>query len=60
MKIHPVGADLVRADRQVDRQTDRRDEANSRFSQFCEINRFCTIKLVVNCFPVRPLTLNSS
>jgi len=31
MKIFPVGAD-----RQPDRWTDRRDEANSRFSQFYE------------------------
>ena len=33
MKICPVGAELFRADGQTDRQT---DEANSRFSQFCE------------------------
>ena len=32
MKIRPVGAELFRADR----GTDRHDEANSRFSQFCE------------------------
>ena len=32
MKICPVGAELFRADG----QTDRHDEANSRFSQFCE------------------------
>jgi hypothetical protein len=32
MKIRPVGADMFHADR----QTDRRDEANSRFSQFFE------------------------
>jgi hypothetical protein len=32
MKIHPVGAELFYADGQVDRH----DEANSRFSQFCE------------------------
>jgi hypothetical protein len=32
MKIRPVGAELFDADG----QTDRRDEANSRFSQFCE------------------------
>ena len=31
-KIRPVGADLFHADG----QTDRHDEANSRFSQFCE------------------------
>ena len=42
MKICPVGAELF----YVDRQTDRHDEANSRFSQFCElaykpVSQFC-------------------
>jgi hypothetical protein len=32
MKIRPVGAELFNADG----QTDRHDEANSRFLQFCE------------------------
>jgi len=32
MKIRPAGAELFHADG----RTDRRDEANSRFSQFCE------------------------
>ena len=32
MKILSMGAELVHADG----QTDRHDEANSRFSQFCE------------------------
>ena len=32
MKIRPMGAELFHGDR----QTDRRDEANSRFPQFCE------------------------
>jgi hypothetical protein len=32
MKIRPLGAELFHADR----LTDRHDEANSRFSQFCE------------------------
>ena len=32
MKIHPVETELFL----VDRQTDRSDEANSRFPQFCE------------------------
>jgi len=32
MKISPVGAELFHADR----QTDRHEEANSRYSQFCE------------------------
>jgi hypothetical protein len=44
MKIRPIGTQLFhaerqtdgRADGQADRQTDRHDEANSRFSQFCE------------------------
>jgi len=34
MKICPVGVGLFYADGQTDRQT--HDEANSRFSQFCE------------------------
>jgi hypothetical protein len=33
MKIRSVGAELFHADR----QTDRHDESNSRFSQFCEM-----------------------
>ena len=33
MKIHPVGVELFR----VDGRTDRHDEANSLFSQFCDI-----------------------
>ena len=45
MKIRPVGAELFLGDGQTqtyiqtDRQTDRKihDEANSRFSQFCEL-----------------------
>jgi len=32
MKIRPVGAELFHADVQMDRH----DEANSRFSRFCE------------------------
>jgi hypothetical protein len=40
MKIRPVGAELFQADGQTvgarDRQTDRHDETNSRFSHFCE------------------------
>ena len=34
MKIRPAGIELFHAE--TDRQTDRYDEANSRFSQFCE------------------------
>jgi hypothetical protein len=36
MKILPVGAELFHADGQTDRETDRHDEANSRFAKFCE------------------------
>jgi len=36
MKIRPVSAELFHWDRQTDGRTDRHDEANSRFSQFCE------------------------
>jgi hypothetical protein len=36
MKTCPVGAELLNAEEQTDRQTDRHEEANSRFSQFCE------------------------
>jgi len=36
MKLSPVGAELFHADGQTDVETDRHDEANSRFSQFCE------------------------
>ena len=53
VKIHPFGAELFPADR----RTDRHDEVNSRFSQFCEraYERafvfllepwFCSVKLV--------------
>ena len=34
MKLRPVGAELFRADKK--KQKDRHEEANSRFSQFCE------------------------
>jgi hypothetical protein len=36
MKIRPVGSELFHADGQTDGMTDRHDEANSRFTQFCE------------------------
>jgi hypothetical protein len=37
MKIRPLGAVLFHAGGRTDsRQTERHDEANSRFSQFCE------------------------
>jgi hypothetical protein len=36
MKIRPKGAELFHADGHTHRQTYRYDEANSRFSQFCE------------------------
>jgi len=36
IKIRPVGAELFHVDGRTDGRTDRHDEANSRFSQFCE------------------------
>jgi len=36
MKICPVIAEKLQADRQTDGWTERHDETNSRFSQFCE------------------------
>jgi hypothetical protein len=36
MKIRPVKAELFHEDGQTERQTDRHDEANNSFSQFCE------------------------
>jgi hypothetical protein len=36
MKIRPVGAKLFHTDGKTDGRTDRYDEADSRFSQFCE------------------------
>jgi len=33
VEIRPVGAELFRVDGRTDRQMDRHDEANSRFSQ---------------------------
>ena len=36
MKIHFVGAEFLYVGGGTVRQTDRHDEANSRFSQFCE------------------------
>jgi len=39
MKIHPVGAELFHADGRTDRQTGKHDEANCRFSQFCECSK---------------------
>jgi len=36
VEIHPVGVELFHTDGRTDRQTDRHDEANSRFSKFCE------------------------
>jgi hypothetical protein len=36
MKIRPVGAEFQRTDGRTDRQTDRHDKGNSRFSQFFE------------------------
>jgi hypothetical protein len=36
MEICRVGTVVFRAEGRTDRQTDRHDEVNSRFSQFCE------------------------
>jgi hypothetical protein len=36
MTISSVGAKLFHADEQTDRRTDRYDEANIRFLQFCD------------------------
>jgi len=36
MKIRPSGDQLFREDARPNRRTDRHDEANSRFSRFCE------------------------
>jgi hypothetical protein len=36
MKIHLLGAELYHAGDRTDGQTDRHDEASSRFSQLCE------------------------
>jgi len=36
MKILPVGAELLHADRRVHGRIDRHDEANSRFTKYCE------------------------
>jgi hypothetical protein len=36
MHIHLVGSEFFHGDGQTDRQTERHNEANSRFSQFCE------------------------
>jgi len=38
IKIRPVTTKLLCADEQADRQTDRYDEANRRFSEFCELS----------------------
>ena len=48
MKIRPVGAELLHANGRTDRQTDtdRHDEANSRFSQVCK-----RASLTRNCAP---------
>jgi hypothetical protein len=36
MKIRPVGTELIHADRWTDTRTEKHNEANSRFSKFCE------------------------
>ena len=58
MKICPVGAEMFHADRHTDGQTQRRDEANSRFSKFSEHvykerdqtqHRFISIHSALHC-----------
>jgi hypothetical protein len=46
MKLRPVGAELFHADR----RRDRHDEANSRFSQFCERAKKCSRKINLHIF----------
>jgi len=36
IKIHPVKADMFHAGGRADGRTDRQDEANNRFLQFCK------------------------
>ena len=36
LKIRSVGTELLHEDGRIDTQTNRHDEANSRFSQICE------------------------
>ena len=36
MKIRPMGAELFHADGQTNRRTDKHDEDDSCFSEFCE------------------------
>jgi len=45
MKIRPVGAELFHADG----RTDRHDEANSRFWQFCELAQKRSRACIGNC-----------
>jgi hypothetical protein len=45
MKIRPVGAELFHADE----RTEKHEEANRRFSQFCE----CAYKPVTFCYTER-------
>ena len=36
MELRPVGTEFFHADEQPPRRAEKHDEANSRFSQFCE------------------------
>jgi len=70
MTIRPVGDDLFHADGRThrrtggstDRQTERHDEANSRFSQFCKrawkyyLGQFQTFQYVGDFFDVLRVT----
>jgi len=49
MKIRPVKDELLHAWGRMDEETDRQDEANSRFSQFCEnAENSCLVDRLLN------------
>jgi len=51
MKIRLVGAELFHVERRTDERRDRHDEANSRFSQFCNATEtYMCIKTNWFCF----------
>jgi hypothetical protein len=69
MKLRPVGCDLFHADGRAGGRTDRHDEANSSFSQFCEsakknsafspqdifYSRFCAFRAILTVNNINPL-----
>jgi hypothetical protein len=58
MKISSVGAEVFHGDRRTDGQTDRHDEANSCFLQFCKRTKknrtFCPRSVCVFCIYLWP------